>query len=259
MTPVSNSTDRFRSILVVAAVIGTVIFNSLAAAGRIGGVTPDQISDKYTTLITPAGYAFAIWSLIYFGIAAFSVYQLLPSTLAKYRSLRQLFIITCVLNCGWILFWHNDQILICFIIILLLLLVLFVINYKLIVTENIREYWLVKAPFSIYFGWVTAATLVNFAVLLSYLNVEMSASASTWVAVGLITIAMIFGVIVRFKLTNHLYPLAIAWALTAIGVKQSGQTLVVAAAAIGTVVCLVATLSVVVSLPSRGMRNDAEI
>jgi hypothetical protein len=39
--------------------------------------------------------------------------------------------------------------------------------------------------------------------------------------------------------------------LTAIGVKQSGQTLVVIATAIGTIICLIATLSVVVNLPTR--------
>lgn len=256
MTLISNSTDRLRSILVLAALAGTIVFNWLAAVGRIGGVTPDQISDKYPTLLTPAGYAFTIWSLIYIGLAAFSIYQLLSVNIARYQNLRQLFIISCVLNCGWIFFWHNEQILACFIIISLLLMVLFAINLKLKTTEGLREYWLVKAPLSIYFGWVVAATLINFAVLLSYLKVDMSADAATWIAVGLILLATAVGVIIRFRMTNHLLPLAIAWALTGIGVKQSGQTMIVLAASIGTIISLIATLSVVVNLPARGMRND---
>jgi hypothetical protein len=44
--------------------------------------------------------------------------------------------------------------------------------------------------------------------------------------------------------------LAIAWALTGIGVKQSGHTLIVTAAALGTIACLIATCSFVMNLNS---------
>lgn len=252
MTETATGTDRFRAILVLAATIGTIIFNSLAAMGRIGGVTPAEISEKYQTLITPAGYAFSIWSLIYLGIVAFSIYQLFPANIGRYRNIRSLYIATCALNCGWIYFWHNDQILVCMALIFLLLVTLMAINVKFRQTDGTGEYWLVKAPFSIYFGWVTAATLVNFAILLVYLGVDLSPSASTGLAVGLILLAAALGVIVRKYLNNDLYPLAIAWALTAIGVKQSGQTLIVLAAALGVVACLIATLSFVVNLPTSG-------
>lgn len=83
MTDSATGTDRFRAILVLAATIGTIVFNSLAAMGRVGGVTPAEISAKYQTMITPAGYAFSIWSLIYVGLIAFSIYQLLPANLAS--------------------------------------------------------------------------------------------------------------------------------------------------------------------------------
>ncbi len=252
MTETETGTDRFRAILVLVATIGTIIFNWIAAMGRIGGVTPAEISEKYQTLITPAGYAFAIWSLIYFGLIAFSIYQLLPANIARYRSIRSLFIATCALNCGWIYFWHNDQILVCMALIFLLLFTLMAINAKFRQTDGTGEYWLVKAPFSIYFGWVTAATLVNFSILLVHLGVELSAGAATGLAVGLVLLAGALGVVVRKYLNNDLYPLAIAWALTAIGVKQSGQTLVVVAAAIGVIACLIATLSFVVNLPTSG-------
>lgn len=252
MTDSATATDRLRAILVLAATIGTIVFNWLAAAGRVGGVTPAEISDKYPTLITPAGYAFAIWSLIYLGLTAFSIYQLLPANLSRFRNIRSLFIISCALNCGWIYFWHGDQIGVCLAIILCLLFVLFLINWKLQRQGRISEYWAVKAPFGIYFGWVTVATLVNFAVFLKYLSVELSTAA----AVALILSAAALSVIVRFRMSNYLYPLAIAWALTAIGVEQSGQTLVVTAAAFGTIACMIATLTLVVNLPSS-QTNDS--
>lgn len=250
MTDAATGTDRFRAILVLAATAGTIIFNWLAAAGRVGGVTPAEISQKYQTMVTPAGYAFAIWSLIYLGLVAFSIYQILPANLAKYRNLRSLYIVTCALNCGWIYFWHNDQIAICMLLIAALAVTLFMINIGLRSTDSSGEYWMVKAPFSIYFGWVTAATLVSFSILLEYLRVDLSASAETWLAVVLILFAGALGVLMRRRLNNDLYPLAIAWALTAIAVKQSGNTLIVVAAAIGVIACLIATLSFVVNLPS---------
>nr|HQU92173.1 hypothetical protein [Pyrinomonadaceae bacterium] len=136
------------------------------------------------------------------------------------------------------------------VLILLLAACLFLINLKLRETVSLREYWFAKAPFSVYFGWVTAATLVNFAVLLVHWNISLSATAWMWLGIGLILLAAALAVIVRIRLNNYLYPLAIAWALTGIGIKQSGQTLIVVATAVGTIACLIATLSFVVSLPS---------
>jgi hypothetical protein len=63
-------------------------------------------------------------------------------------------------------------------------------------------------------------------------------------------------VIIRLKLANYFYPLAIAWALTAIAVKQSGKTLIVAAAAVGVIACLIAALSFVMNMPSSEKRAE---
>jgi hypothetical protein len=107
----------------------------------------------------------------------------------------------------------------------------------------------------LYFGWVTAATLVNFTIMLKFLKVELSNSAETILAVAFVLLAAALAVLVRWKLTNYFYPLAVAWALTAIAVKQSGQTLVVVAAAIGVIACLIASLSFVMSLNSSETRS----
>jgi len=245
-----SGAERLRSFLVLAATIGTIAFNWLAAIGRVNGVTPEIISDMYPTPITPAGYAFAIWSLIYAGMIAFSIYQLLPTNIDRFKNIRSLYIMSCALNCAWIFFWHSDQIVVCFAIILALGVTLFFINYQLQLPDSMAENWLVKAPFGIYFGWVTAATLVNFAVMLVYLKTELSPSSNTLLAVGLILLAAALGVLMRARFQNYFYPLAIAWALTAIAVKQSGNTALVVAAAIGVIACLIAALSVIVNLPS---------
>ncbi|MFN0139542.1 MAG: TspO/MBR family protein [Pyrinomonadaceae bacterium] len=239
--------DRFMSILVVFATIGTIIFNSLAAAGYVGGVLPSEISSRYPTVLTPAGYAFSIWSLIYLGISAFSIFQALPSQLERFRGVRTLYIASCVLNCAWIYFWHNNQIAVCFAIILLLLATLISILFR-IGCMTVRETWLVQAPLGIYAGWVTVASIANFAIMLAFLEVRMSSTTQNILAVILILCAAIIVVAVRVKLQNFFYPLAVAWGVTAIAVKQSGNTAIVVAAAAAVVVCLVTAGTFVVNL-----------
>lgn len=235
------------SILVVSATGVTIIFNSLAAAGYVGDVLPSEISSRYPTVLTPAGYAFSIWSLIYLGITAFSIFQALPSQLERFRRVRTLYIASCVLNCAWIYFWHNNQIAICFAIILLLLATLISILFR-IGCMTVRETWLVQAPLGIYAGWVTVASIANFAIMLVFLEVRMSLTTQNILAVILILCAAIIAVAVRVKLQNFFYPLAVAWGVTAIAVKQSGNTAIVVAAAAAVVVCLVTAGTFVVNL-----------
>lgn len=237
-----------RAALVAVATIGTIAFNAFAAAGLVNGVTPAAISDKYLTVLTPAGYAFSIWTLIYLGMAAFSFYQILGTNLTRFRSVRTPYISSCVLNCGWIYFWHHDQIGVCLVLIFLLLAALVLILFLLGRAEAKGGLLFTRVPFGIYAGWVTAATLVNLMIFLKYLGVEFSSSLWSALGVILIIIAAAAAVLVRWKLKNFLYPLAIAWAITAIAIKQGTNTAIVVASAVVVVVCLITAGSVVVEL-----------
>jgi hypothetical protein len=138
-----------------------------------------------------------------------------------------------------------------------LLAALALINIKLRTTETSGEYWFAKFPFGLYFGWVTAAAILNATIALVYLKVQVSPAVAVWMGAGLLLIAAALGVLIRLKLNNYFYPLAIAWALTAIAVKQSGATLIVAAAAFGVIATLIAALSFVLNMPSSATRETA--
>ena len=254
MTASSTLADRLWAIFVLLATVGTIGVNYLAAAGTINGVTPAQISERYATVLTPANYAFSVWALIYAGLLTFSIYQLLPANIEKYRQMRTIYIASCVLNGLWIYFWHTERITLCFAIILLLCVCLFLINRFLRTSKSAGEYWLVNGPFGIYFGWVTAAMLVNFAVLLASWNLPISGSTWNVIAVVIVLLAGVLGILMRIRLANYFYPLAIAWALTAIAIKQSGNTPIVLAAAVSVVGCLIAALSFVLKLPDSNSR-----
>lgn len=251
-----NNLERFRPYLVIIATAGVIVFNYLAAVGYLGGVSPSYVSDKYPTRVTPAGYAFAIWSLIYFGLIVFSIYQAQPKNIERFRRIRTAYILSCAANCAWLYCWHHELILSCAAIIALLLGTLAFINIKLKTTDSASEFWFVKFPFSLYFGWVTAAAILNFTVAFSYAGVQFSEPLAVNVGAGLILTAVALGIIIRFKLNNVFYPLAIAWALTAIAVKQSGQTLIVACAAVGVNILLIAALTFLVKLRSSSSAAD---
>ncbi len=246
----SNNTERIKQILVIAATFAVIFFNYLAATGKLGGIETGAVSGKYPTLITPAGYAFAIWSLIYFGLIVFSIYQALPKNADRFRPIRVAYILSCAANCAWLYFWHQEAIPASTVLIFLLLGTLAFISIRLKTTETMGEFWFAKFPFGIYFGWVTAAAIVNAAIALVYSNVQMSADNAVRIGAGLVLTATALGLIIRFKLNNIFYPLAIAWALTAIAVKQSGQTLIVASAAVSVNILIIAALTFLVKLPS---------
>ena len=237
-----------RAALVIVATIAMIVFNASASAGLVNGVTPDVISGKYPTVLTPAGYAFSIWSLIYVGVIAFSVYQILPANLLRFRTIRSLYIFTCLLNCAWIYFWHRDQIGICLILIFALLTALLLLLILFNRSDFSGGSLFTTAPFGIYAGWVTSATLVNFVIFLKYLDIELSPFAWNTLGVMLIIFAAVMAMLVRWKLRNYFYPLAIAWAMTAIAIKQGSNTAIVIACAVGVVACLITTGSFVVNI-----------
>lgn len=64
----------------VISFVLTVLVNGLAGSTTIlGGKTTGEVSDANPTFITPAGYVFSIWGIIYILLGIFVVFQALPS------------------------------------------------------------------------------------------------------------------------------------------------------------------------------------
>ncbi|MDQ3372573.1 MAG: tryptophan-rich sensory protein [Acidobacteriota bacterium] len=235
--------ERIRQFLVIAATAGTLFVNYLAGTGSINNKTPADISDQYPTLLTPSGYAFSIWSLIYVGLIAFSIYQALPAQIARFSKIRTLYIINCAANCVWLYLWSYEQILLSLSAIFVMLGTLILININLPSTDSPSETWLARIPFNIYFGWLTVATILNFSIALVFLGVDATGASRVFFASVLIIVAIILGVIIQFKLAIAAYPLTIAWALIAIAIKHSTETVIVTVAAFGVIVLLITALS----------------
>jgi translocator protein len=245
MTPKINlSAERIKQFLVVLATFFVIYVNYLAATGYINDKTPASISEKYPSMLTPAGYAFAIWSLIYLGLVIFSFYQALPSQTenARFRRIRLLYIINCAANCGWIFLWHHELIWTALGVIFIILGTLVLLNSHLQNKQDAVETWIARIPFGLYFGWITVATILNFTIALVSSGIKTTESVTAILASLLVITATILGIVVRLKLSTAAYALAIAWALTAIAVQHGGETILVTCAAFGVIALLVAAI-----------------
>ncbi|MGI8544914.1 MAG: tryptophan-rich sensory protein, partial [Aridibacter sp.] len=151
--------EKIKQILVMIATSGVVFVNYLAADGIINNKTTGELAEKYTTDITPVGYAFSIWGLIYLGLIAFSIYQALPTQTDNYlfKKIRSVYVVNCIANCAWIYAWHYEHIPLSGLIMLILLGTLVYINIVLVKAESAAEIITTKVPFNIYFGWITVA------------------------------------------------------------------------------------------------------
>lgn len=157
-------------VVPLSATLMVIAVNAAANIVPINGFNTGQLSDLYPTGFTPAGWVFSIWSLIYLGLLAFSVAAWRGSGSVRERavSVAGPYLVNAVANASWIFAWHHRLLPLSFAVMLVILGTLVVIFRRLRArpTPSRAATWLVDAPFSLYFGWITAATILNFAALL---------------------------------------------------------------------------------------------
>ena len=239
----SNNSALLRWMNIVAFVL-TVIVNSLAGSTTlIGGVNTAFISDSNPTLITPAGYTFAIWGIIYILLGAFVIYQALPRQRAKpyHKQIGWLFVLSSIINICWLFLWQYELLAPSLILMFLLLATLILIYTRLGIgksTPTFQEKIAVHTPFSVYLGWITIASIANVAVTLVSLNWDgFGINPETWTLIITI-IALLLTLIVTATRKDIAYGLVVVWALLGIASKQTNTNIVTAAQASAIIILL---------------------
>ncbi len=236
----------------ILAFIVTLVVNGLASASVLGGKTTAEISNQYFTLITPAGYVFAIWGIIYALLAIFLVYQALPSQRSSpfQRQVSALFILSCGLNVGWIFLWQYDYIALSVPFIVALWATLAAIYLRLKIGKSsiqLREKAFVQLPFSVYFGWITVAMFAGGAAALSYAGLVKWTSADAIWGILLAAAVLVISLAVIAARRDVAYGLVIIWAFVGIAINQSSVPNIVYVAEIGATI-VAASLAVAVAL-----------
>lgn len=246
----SNSALRLLNIL---AFLFTIVVNGLAGSTTIiGGTNTAQVSDANPTLITPAGYVFSIWGIIYILLGVFVIFQALSSEKGKeyQKRVSWLFVLSSLFNIAWLFLWQFEYLSFSVILMFLLLATLIAIYLRLNIgmsTASLREKLAVHLPFSVYLGWITIASIANVATTLVSVNWDgFGISQETW-ATLIIIIALVLTLLVIATRKDIAYGLVIIWALVGIAVKQSENLRIAMIAEVSAVLIAVA-LGVVIIL-----------
>lgn len=260
MVAANSALSRWMNVI---AFVLTVLVNGLAGSTTIlGGKLTAEVSDANPTLITPAGYVFSIWGVIYVLLGVFVVFQALPSQTGKdyHRNIGWLFVLSSLLNIIWLFLWQFGYLSLSVVLMFLLLATLIAIYLRLSVGRSgapAREKLAVHVPFSVYLGWITIASIANVAVTLVSVKWDgFGIGQETWAAL-IIVIALLIALLVIATRKDVAYGLVVIWALLGISVKQSGNQNVVMATEIGAVVIVVALVASILVSRFRRRNHDS--
>jgi hypothetical protein len=248
MSNSGSSVLRWANIVVFVL---TIAVNSLAGSTTIiGGRNTADVSDANPTLITPAGYVFSIWGIIYILLGVFVVYQALSSQQGKgyQKKIGWLFVLSSLVNIVWLFLWQFEYLSLSVVLMFLLLATLILIYLRLGIGKSkvmLGERLAVHLPFSVYLGWITVASIANVAATLVLLNWDgFGVSPETWAAV-VIAVALVITVLMLATRKDVAYALVIIWALVGIGVRQSGNQTIVMLTDAGAVIVAVVLIAMV--------------
>ena len=245
--------DRRRQVGVTAAEVFCVL-GTLVGIGVLGTRVEESSGGALSaeaTRIAPAGPAFSIWSVIYLGLLAYTVWQWLPSaaTSRRTRSTGWLAALSMVLNAGWLLVTQRGWIWVSVVVILALAVTLGLLVRRLATAPvtGWLERVVVDGTFGLYLGWVAVATCANVTAALVSSGVDPGAAVSDVLAVVVLAVAAALGVLFARTLGGrYAVALAMAWGLGWIvvgrlsGAPLSGVT--ADAAAVAALVVLTAPL-----------------
>lgn len=211
--------------LVVLFFLLTIIMNYIAQVIPFNGQTNGEVSDKYSTLITPADYAFSIWGVIYLALGIYVFYQALwaPTDQRVFDKIGKWLIASFITTSLWLPAFQYELLSLSVLIMLLILIALIMINIILLKDDTIvgNEQILLKIPFGLYLGWISVATIVNITVLFKYsMSVFIGADELLWLWI-ILTVGFVLAVMISNWSRNVSITLVFAWAYLAIGKKEN--------------------------------------
>jgi len=238
-----TSQDRVRQVTVTVAEVACII-GTLVGVGVIGTRVEESSGGRLAadaTLIAPATPAFSIWSVIYLGLAAYTVWQWLPrnATDPRARATGWLAAAWMVLNAAWLLVTQAGWLWVSVAVIFALVIVLARLVDRLgelrQLAGGLADRLILDGTFGLYLGWVVVASCANVAATLVASGVNPPSAVAQGMTVLVLAVAAGIGSWLARRLgARYAVALAMAWGLGWIAVGRSmaePQSLVVAVAA----------------------------
>lgn len=241
--------DTTRALVITVSEV-LCILGTLMGVGVFGGTQVAQASggalSADATRIAPDTPAFSIWSVIYVGLAAYTVLQWLPGrrATARHRSIGYLVAASMLLNAGWLLVVQAGWLWVSVVVIALLVAVLGVIVSRLATTpgDGLLDRIVTDGTFGLYVGWVAVATCANVTATLVDAGLDVAAPAADIWAVVVLVVAGVVGVLLAVRTGgNPGIGAAMVWGIAWIAVARlsgtpSSTTTAVAAIAVAVLI-----------------------
>ena len=239
---------RVRQVAVTAAEIFCVV-GTLYGTGVIGTRVEESSGGRLAadaTLIAPAGPAFSIWSVIYLGLFAYTIWQwrLTNADTARHRETAWLAVASMVLNASWLLVTQQGWLEVSVVVIVALLLVLGVMLARLRdrPAAGVVERVVVDGTFGLYLGWVCVAVCANIAATLVGRGLPATgAVAVTSTVVDLAVVAVVAWRVSAALEGNWFVTAGIVWGLLWVAVGRFADE--PASAVVGSVALVVAVVA----------------
>lgn len=218
-----SGTGRLWRWLAALAVVGNIALNYYSNTRPFAGQTMGAVSAKYPTLLTPAGYAFSIWGLIFLALTIYAVWQLLPAQrrMSLPDALAKPLTLASVATGAWVVLFAYELILPS-VGVMLLILGCLIVAYgrarRRIFADAAPA--LAGVPLSLYLGWISVASVINITIGLQQLGWQTAEGVSVTLTLGLIFVVVVLGLIMSRVFRDMVFPLVVAWALVAVWVVR---------------------------------------
>jgi translocator protein len=179
-----------RYLLLISALLTIGLTTLVSVPGSpylIGGMTQADISAMFSTAITPAGFTFSIWSVIYLSWIVVGVYIALfekKNTKKQSRSLQDDkksivgFSLAIALTATWLVPWGNLWIGTSLIIMLAILSLL-----VYVFTRTRASHSIIRSSVELTLGWIIMATSLNITIWMRYMGWSIGGTADLYYAI----------------------------------------------------------------------------
>ncbi|GAB5449210.1 hypothetical protein [Gymnodinialimonas sp.] len=222
---------KWMAALVLLAAIAFAV--SPVFTAPFTGFDPAQLPRPVENLpIQPAGYAFAIWGVIYLWLIVGAGYGLLKrAATPEWQAMRPALLVSLVIGASWIPVALTAPVPATLLIIAMLITALIALF-----RAPKPEVAFAAAPIALYAGWLSAASLVASAtVIAAYTGFDTTVISIA----GLILVGVVAGLVIRHTAHPLPYAAAVIWALVGVVVANAASdTALVLGAAIGIIAVL---------------------
>ncbi|XP_067309944.1 uncharacterized protein si:dkey-29d8.3 isoform X1 [Pseudorasbora parva] len=214
----------FLIVLSQFAYIAALIINALAGPGK-GPFqrSTGNISDRYQTEITPAGWTFSVWGVIYSWLFLMNVYILTWFCRGLYSSPALLpsefflsWIINMILNSTWLVMWERELMIPALMVLALIAFTNYLLVFFSCIGLRTHGSWLkqhhqkdlfciivlVQNGIATYATWTTIATLLNFTIVLDLASVSPTNAATSSLCILLLEVIIWF-IVENFLIEKH--------------------------------------------------------